>query len=72
MTELFEKVFETNPGEPGLYITNLGELQFDGETFIMSGHKRRTPTVVDWWMRAASTAGTKAPERELLQHSDVA
>ena len=48
---LFEKVDGSIlPKEKGYYITNFGNLEFDGETFRMNGD-RRFPTTIDWWMR---------------------
>lgn len=51
MKELFEKVSgDTKPSKPGDYMTNLGRLYFDGEAFIVPGHKHRTITVVEFYL----------------------
>lgn len=47
--EMLRKVTHKLPDEPGMYITNFGSLEFDGNTFKMNG-ERRFPTVVDWWL----------------------
>lgn len=41
---------DTLPQVPGDYITNFGKLKFDGTTFLMVGHRKPTPTTVEWWL----------------------
>lgn len=51
-TTIYEKVQGAEkPKVKGEYDTNFGSLYFDGDSFIMKGHKRRTPTIVEWWLR---------------------
>lgn len=50
MAELLQKVTDRKPAKPGSYITNFGTLVFDGKDFLMTGHERRTPTSVEYWL----------------------
>lgn len=51
------------PDSPGFYITNMGSLYFDGETFLVGGHKRKTPTTVEWWLKRYTQSEYQHPLR---------
>ncbi len=48
---------DTLPQVPGDYITNFGRLKFDGTTFLMVGHRKPTPTTVEWWLKKVENSG---------------
>lgn len=48
--ELLVKVTEGKPSKAGHYITNFGDLYFDGKTFLMKGHDKPVSTVVDYFL----------------------
>lgn len=66
---------EQLPEVPGDYITNFGKLKFDGTTFLMVGHKKPTPTTVEWWLKK-SVEGIKPVltndpnKRNILKYHD--
>lgn len=57
MSDYLKKIMEGLPVKKGKYMTNMGELPFDGKTFVIRTGNRMLPTVVEYWLEPVEAAG---------------
>lgn len=59
MSEYLKKITDKLPKVKGSYMTNIGELPFDGKSFLIRTGNRFFPTVIEYWL--SETEGANKP-----------
>lgn len=57
MNNYLKKIIDNLPVKKGKYMTNMGELVFDGKSFVIRTGNRFLPTTIEYWLEPVEAAG---------------